>query len=234
MLTAVRTLGLIGGTTWHSTIEYYRAINEGVHARLGGSNSARLILYSVNFEDLKPPSDEAGWGRVAAELTSIARRLETAGAACIVLCANTPHMVADEVARAIGVPLLHIAEPLGAAIVASGLSTVGLLGTRPTMEHGFIKDRLAASGIATIVPDEASRAFVHSSIFEELGHGLFTPSTKARYVAIIDELAERGARGVILGCTEIPLIIKPGDCRLPMFDTTALHAAAAVEFALGG
>jgi aspartate racemase len=226
----VKTLGLIGGTTWHSTIEYYRAINEGVHARLGGSNSARLILYSVNFEDLKPPTDPAGWTRVAAELTSIARRLET----CIVLCANTPHMVADDVERAISVPLVHIAEPLGAAIVASGLRTVGLLGTRPTMEQGFIKDRLAARGITTVVPDEASRAFLHSSILEELGQGIFTASTRARYLAIIDELAERGARGIILGCTEIPLLIKPGDCRLPVFDTTALHAAAAVEFALDG
>lgn len=230
----MKTLGLIGGTTWHSTIEYYRAINEGVHARLGGSNSARLILYSVNFEDLKPPTDPAGWARVVAELTGIARRLETAGAACIVLCANTPHMVADDVERAIGVPLLHIADALGPAIVASGLHTVGLLGTRPTMEQGFIRDRLAARGITTVVPDEASRAFLHSSILEELGQGVFTASTRARYLAIIDELAERGARGIILGCTEIPLLIKPGDCRLPVFDTTALHAAAAVEFALDG
>jgi aspartate racemase len=220
MLTAVKTLGLIGGTTWHSTIEYYRAINEGVHARLGGSSSARLILYSVNFEELKPPTDPAGWSRVAVELTSIARRLETAGAECIVLCANTPHIVADDVGRAIGIPILHIADPLGAAIVASGLRTVGLLGTRPTM--------------TTVVPDERSRAFVHSSIFEELGQGIFTASTKARYLAIIDELAEGGARGVILGCTELPLLIKPEDCRLPVFDTTALHAAAAVQFALSG
>jgi aspartate racemase len=234
MLTAVKTLGLIGGTTWHSTIEYYRAINEGVHARLGGSSSARLILYSVNFEELKPPADPAGWSRVAEELASIARRLETAGAECIVLCANTPHIVADDVGRAIGIPILHIADPLGAAIVASGLRTVGLLGTRPTMEQGFIKDRLAALGMTTVVPDERSRAFVHSSIFEELGQGIFAASTKARYLAIIDELAERGARGVILGCTEIPLLIKPEDCRLPVFDTTALHAAAAVQFALSG
>jgi aspartate racemase len=151
-----------------------------------------------------------------------------------VLCANTPHIVADDVGRAIGIPILHIADPLGAAIVASGLRTVGLLGTRPTMEQGFIKDRLAAHGMTTVVPDERSRAFVHSSIFEELGQGIFTASTKARYLAIIDELAEGGARGVILGCTELPLLIKPEDCRLPVFDTTALHAAAAVQFALSG
>jgi aspartate racemase len=233
MLPFVKTLGLIGGTTWHSTIEYYRAINEGIHARLGGASSAKLILYSVNFEELKPPTDAASRAHVAAELTSIARRLEVAGAACIVLCANTPHMVADDVGRAIGIPLLHIAEPIGAAIVASGLRTVGLLGTRPTMEQGFIKDKLGAHGITVVVPDEASRAFVHSSILDELGHGIFTEKTKARYLAIMSELAERGARGTILGCTEIPLLIKPGDSPLPVFDTTALHAAAAVEFALG-
>ncbi|MGD0530252.1 MAG: amino acid racemase, partial [Polyangiaceae bacterium] len=205
----MNTLGLIGGTTWHSTLEYYRAINLGVHARLGGSSSARLILYSVNFEELKPPTDAAGQARAGVELARIAKCLETAGAACIVLCANTPHLVADEVGRAIGVPILHIAEPLGAAIVASGLRTVGLLGTRPTMEQGFIKDRLAARGITTVVPDEASRAFVHASILEELGQGLFTTSTKARYLEIIDQLAERGARGIVLGCTEIPLLIAP-------------------------
>jgi aspartate racemase len=230
----VKTLGLIGGTTWHSTASYYRAINQGVHARLGGLSSARLVLYSVNFEELKPATDAAGWARVAAELTGIARRLETVGAACIVLCANTPHMVADEVGRAIGVPILHIAEATGDAIAAAGLRKVGLLGTRPTMEEPFLRGRLAARGITSIVPDEPGRAFAHASILGEMGQGIFTASARARYLAIIDELAERGAEGIILGCTELPLLIKPEDCKLPVFDTAALHAAAAVEFALAG
>jgi aspartate racemase len=229
----MKTLGLIGGTTWHSTIEYYRAINEGVAARLGGLSSARLVLYSVNFEELRPATDPAGWARIAAELTRIAQRLESAGAECILLCANTPHKVADDVQRGVGIPLLHIADSTAGAIVAAGLTTVGVLGTRPTMEDGFIKDRLAARGIATVVPDEPARAYVHASILEELGRGIFTETAKQRYLAIIDDLVARGAQGIVLGCTEIPLLIRPGECRLPTFDTAALHAAAAVEFAVG-
>jgi aspartate racemase len=232
MLARMKTLGLIGGTTWHSTIEYYRAINTGVHVRLGGLSSAKLILYSVNFEALRPPTDPAGWARVAAELTSIARRLETAGAQCIVICANTPHRVADDVQRAISIPILHIADATGDAIVASKLGTVGLLGTRPTMEEDFIKARLAGRGISAIVPDEPTRAFIHASILDELGRGVFTAAAKGRYVAIMNELATRGAQGIVLGCTEIPLLTKPAECPLPVFDTAALHAAAAVEFAL--
>jgi aspartate racemase len=228
----VKTLGLIGGTTWHSTIEYYRAINQGVHARLGGQSSARLLLYSVNFAELQPATDEAGWQRLAAELTRIAQTLEKAGAACIVLCANTPHRVADDVQRAIGIPIVHIADATGDAIARSGLRNVGLLGTRPTMEQSFIKGRLTARGIATVVPDEADRVFIHASIFEELGHGVFTPETKARYLGIIEGLARRGAEGIILGCTEIPLLVKDQDCKIPLFDTARLHAAAAVEVAL--
>jgi aspartate racemase len=234
ILSRMKTLGLIGGTTWHSTIEYYRAINAGVHARLGGLSSARLILYSVNFEDFRPPVDAAGWARVAADFASIARRLEGAGADCVMLCANTPHTVAGDVERAIGVPLLHIADCTGDAIHARGLRTVGLLGTRPTMELGFLKDRLAARGITSLVPDEAARAYIHGSILDELGQGIFTAAARARYLAIMGELAARGAEAFILGCTEIPLLIKKEDCELPLFDTGALHAAAGVAFALGG
>ena len=232
MLTRVKTLGLIGGTTWHSTIGYYRFINQGVHARLGGQSSARLLLYSVNFAELQPATDEAGWQRIAATLTDVARTLEKAGAACIVICANTPHRVADDIQRAIGIPIVHIADATGEAIAKRRLRNVGLLGTRPTMEQSFIKDRLAARGITTVVPAEVDRAFIHASIFEELGHGVFTPETKARYLAIIENLARRGAEGIILGCTEIPLLINDGDCKIPLFDTARLHAAAAVEFAL--
>jgi len=229
----MKTLGLIGGTTWHSTVEYYRAINELVNARLGGLSSARLILYSVNFDEMKPPSDPARWTEVAATLSDIARRLERAGAECIVLCANTPHLVADTVAKNVTIPLLHIADATAKSLTASGLATVGLLGTKFTMEHPFFKDRLARAGIATVVPDDADRAYVHDSIFEELGKGVFRKETRDAYLAIVDRLVARGAQGVILGCTEIPMLIKADDCPIPSFDTTTIHARAAVDFALG-
>jgi aspartate racemase len=230
----MKTLGLIGGTTWHSTLEYYRAINTGVHAKLGGMHSARLVLYSVNFAELRPASDPTGWARIAAELTAIAQKLEASGAECVVLCANTPHMVADVVGRAIGVPIVHIADATGDAIAAAGLRTVGLLGTRPTMEEAFIKDRLAGRGITALVPEEADRGFIHETILDELGQGLFRPETRARYLSIMEGLRQRGAEGIILGCTEIPLLVKRDDFALPLFDTMELHAAAAVRFALGG
>lgn len=229
----MKTLGLIGGTTWHSTVDYYRIINQQVNARLGGQSSARLLLYSVNFAELQPPSDPARWAQVSAALSDIARRLEGAGAECIVLCANTPHLVADLVQKSVTIPLLHIAEATAKAVVAEGLTTVGLLGTRFTMEHPFFKERLASAGVAAIVPDDADRAFVHESIFGELGKGLFTKETKGAYLAIIDRLVARGAQGVILGCTEIPMLIKPEDCSVRTFDTTTIHATAAVDFALG-
>jgi aspartate racemase len=230
----VKTLGLIGGTTWHSTVEYYRGINERVHAKLGGVSSARLILYSVNFEEFKPPTDSAGWTRIAADFAGIAKRLETAGAACIVICANTPHKIANEIQREIGIPILHIADATGDAIAAAEFSKVGLLGTRPTMEGDFIKGKLAARGITTLIPDERARSFMHASILEELGRGIFTAQTRARYLDIIMEMEAQGAQGIILGCTEIPLLIKKEDCQLPLFDTGKLHVAAAVAFALGG
>jgi aspartate racemase len=233
MLPAVKTLGLIGGTTWHSTVEYYRALNERINARLGGLSSARLILYSVNFQELQPPADPAGWARVAEVLGDIARRLEQAGAECLVICANTPHGVADQVQARIGIPLLHIADPTAEAIVQARLERVALLGTRPTMEQAFFTSRLAARGVAALVPDEADRVFLHSTILAELGRGVFRPETREAYVRIIEGLVARGAQGVILGCTEIPLLVRPGDCSVPTFDTTALHVGAAVDFALG-
>src|SRR5712692_5415469 len=167
----MKTLGLIGGTTWHSTVDYYRTINELVNARLGGHHSAKLLLYSVDFEELQPPSDPSGWPRIAGALNEIARKLEGAGADCIVLCANTPHLVADAVQKDLRIPLVHIAEATAKAIASKGLPTIGLLGTRFTMEHPFFKERLSRVGIETVVPDEADREFVHRSIFGELGKG---------------------------------------------------------------
>lgn len=228
----MRTLGLIGGTTWHSTVDYYRIINQQVNARLGGLHSARMLLYSVDFEEMKPPSDPAGWARIGETFADIGRRLAEAGAECLVLCANTPHLLADSIRGKIRVPLIHIAEATARAIAAKKLRTVGLLGTKFTMEHGFFKERLAAAGITAIVPDDAERAFIHQTIFEELGHGVMKAETKQAYLAIVDRLVARGAEGVILGCTEIPLLIKPEDCKVPSFDTTFIHASAAVDFAL--
>jgi aspartate racemase len=224
---------MIGGTTWHSTVDYYRAVNELVASRLGGLHSAKILLFSVDFEEFQPPSDPAGWDRVAAGFHDLARMLERAGAECLVLCANTPHLLADRIQNGLHIPLVHIADATAKAIEAAKLTSVGLLGTRFTMEHAFYKDRLARSGIATLTPDEDDRAFVHRTIFEELGKGRFTNETRSAYLAIIERLVARGAQGIILGCTEIPMLVKPSDCATMLFDTTRIHATAAVDFALG-
>jgi aspartate racemase len=228
----VKTLGLIGGTTWHSTIEYYRGLNEGVAARLGGLSSARLLLYSVNFAEMLPPSDPAEWAGIAGKLGDIAERLEGAGAEGLLLCANTPHAIADQIVARVHIPLVHIVDATADAIAAQGLTRVALLGTRPTMELPFFKDRLAARGITALVPPVSDRAYMHENILGELGRGVFTPDTRARYLAIVDELVGRGAQGVILGCTEIPILLRGVPCPVPTFDTLALHVDAAVRFAL--
>ena len=229
----MKTLGLIGGMTWLSTVDYYRLINHAINERAGGRHSARLILYSVDFAEFVPSIDELGWRDIAARLSTIARSLQDAGAEGLILCANTPHKVADDVRAAITIPLIHIAEVTARAIRASRLRKVGLLGTRFTMEESFFRDTLTAAGIESIIPEKDDRDFIHESIFGELGKGIFTAATKDRYVKIIDALATRGAEGVILGCTEIPLIVKPEDASIPVFDTTLIHATAAVDFALG-
>jgi aspartate racemase len=228
----MKTLGLIGGLTWHSTVHYYRIINETVHQRLGGHHAARMILYSVNFAEFLPPDDPEGWRDIGRRLIEIAQRLEQSGADGLVLCANTPHKLGPEITAAIGIPLIHIAEVTAGAIQSRRLDRVGLLGTRYTMEESFYSDKLRAAGIETIIPESADREFLHRSIFDELGQGIFLPATRERYARIINNIVGKGAQGVILGCTEIPLIVKPEDFPLPLFDTTLLHATAAAEFAL--
>jgi aspartate racemase len=230
----MRTLGLIGGTTWHSTIEYYRGINEAIASRRGGMSSAKLILYSVDFAEFQPPADPAGWPPLAKAFGDIAARLEAAGADAVMLCANTGHIVAREIQARVSVPMLHIADATADAVASAGIDRVALLGTRPTMEHTFFSQRLDKRGIATMVPGEAERAFIHESIFGELGRGVFSPAMRERYVGIIEDLAARGAQGAILGCTEIPILLRGERCSVPTFDTMALHVGAAVEFALGG
>ena len=228
----MKTLGLIGGTSWLSTVEYYRIINHEINKRLGGLNSSKMFLYSINQEEQKPPSDPGGVNEAAKFLTDIALRLEKVGAECLVLCANTTHMLADIIQKDIHIPLIHIAEVTAKAIINKKISTVGLLGTKPTMELSFYKDRLAKFGISTLTPDEGDREFIHASIFDELDKEILKEETRKKFLDIIDDLVQKGAEGIILGCTEIPLLIKQSDCNVSVFDTTEIHAMAAVEFAL--
>jgi len=231
----LRTLGLIGGMTWHSTVDYYRLINEGVQARLGGAHSAALLLLSVDFgpvEDMQGRGDWAGMGKLMA---GAAHSLFLAGAEGLVICANTMHRLAADVTEAAPIPLIHIGDATAVAIKKKGLTTIGLLGTRYTMEMDFYRGRLEQKhGLRVLVPEEDGRTAVHDIIYRELAQGVVREKSRRAYVLVIEDLVDRGAEGVILGCTEIPLLIKAKDSPVPVFDTTALHAAAAVDFALSG
>ncbi|MFI5252284.1 MAG: aspartate/glutamate racemase family protein [Bacteroidota bacterium] len=228
----MKTLGLIGGTTWLSTIDYYRTINQIVNERLGGLSSAKILMYSLDLEEFRPPADPKDWGNRVGFLIGVAKMLEKGGADCLVLCANTPHLVADGIQKQIGIPLIHIADATANEVTKRKFTKVGLLGTRTTMEQPFFKDRLTKNGITTLLPDDGEREFIHANIFDELAKNKFKPETKKKYLTIIEKLRGKGAQGIILGCTEIPLLIKQSDCDLPLFDTTTLHAKAAAEFAL--
>jgi len=228
----MKTIGLIGGTIWISTAEYYRLVNMLVNERLGNLSSAKLLLYSVNYQEFKLPATGESWERIAGILTSIAKKLEYAGADCILLCASTTHMVADIVQQNITIPLIHIAQETGNAIVSSNMKKVGLLGTKFTMEQSFFTDRLKKLGIETLVPDMEEREFIHASIFNELGLGICKEATRTRYISIIERLKKNGAEGIVFGCTEIPMLIKQEDSPLPIFDTLRIHATAAVNFIL--
>lgn len=225
---------MIGGLSWESTADYYKYMNQGVSERAGGLTSAKCMLYSCNFEEVVQLQQAGEWGQAAELLSDAARKLEAGGCDTILICTNTMHVVANEVQEAVNVPLLHIVDTTAARIRKSGLNRVGLLGTRYTMEQSFYKDRLREHGIETIVPDEADRIRVHEIIFGELCKGELKASSKIEYLAIIERLRQKGAEGVILGCTEIPLLLKQHDIDLPLFDTTRIHAEAAVEFALEG
>ena len=230
----MRTLGLIGGMTWHSTIDYYRLINEGVQARLGGAHSAALVMQSVDFGPIEDMQGRGDWDAMGRLMAGAARTLEAAGADGLVICANTMHRLADSVAGAVSIPLIHIADATAGAITKRGLATIGLLGTRYTMELDFYRGRLEKThGLKVLIPEEPGRTSVHDIIYRELAYGNIREESRQIYAAVIRELERRGAQGVILGCTEIPLLIKASDSPIPVFDTTALHAAAAVEFALG-
>ena len=228
----MKTLGLIGGLSWFSTAVYYATINRLVNEQLGGLHSARILLYSVDFCDIKTLQEADDWPQIETTLSGIARKLEKAGAEAIVICSNTPHIVADTIRPKIGIPLLHIAEATAEEIVKQKIEKVGLLGTRFTMENPFFKDRLAVHGIETIIPGRREMEFVHDAIFKEFTKGVFKDETRKRYREIMENMQHDGARGIVFGCTEISLLLKPEECDFPVFDTAAIHCRAAVEFAL--
>jgi aspartate racemase len=228
----VLTIGMLGGMSWESSAEYYRLANELVRERLGGLHSARCLLYSVDFAAIEHLQAAGRWDDAGALLATAAGRLEAAGADLLVLCTNTMHKVADQIAGAVRIPLLHIADATAAAVRAAGLDTVGLLGTAFTMEQEFYTGRLASHGVTVLVPEAADRALVHAVIYDELCRGIVTASSRAAYAEVIGRLAAAGAQGVILGCTEIELLVGPEDSPVPVFPTTRLHVEAAVNRAL--
>ena len=230
----MQTIGLLGGMSWESTLPYYRTINETVRDALGGLHSARIVLNSVDFHEIERLQDAGDWARAGEVLADAARSVEAGGADFLVLCTNTMHKVAPAITRAVAIPLLHIADPTAAAIADAGLSSIGLLGTRFTMERDFYRDRLAVHGIAAIVPDDDERESIHRVIYDELCRGMVRDASRERYRSIIGHLVERGAQGIVLGCTEIAMLIDAGDVAVPLFDTALLHARAAAMRALTG
>lgn len=229
----MRTIGLIGGMSWESSAEYYRLINQTVKERLGGLHSARSVLFTVDFAEIEQMQHSGRWADAGALLADAAQSLERAGADCIVLCTNTMHKVADTIIAAVAVPFIHIADATASAIQAHGLQRIGLLGTRFTMEETFYIERLSNQfGLDVLVPEAADRAVVNRVIYEELCLGMVRDESRDQYRAIMERLVAQGAQGIILGCTEITLLVSASDSHVPLFDTTRLHALAAVDFAL--
>ncbi len=228
----MKRIGLLGGMSWQSSALYYALINEFVAERLGGFHSADCVMASVDFATIEAMQVGGRWDDAGAALATEARALEAAGAEMIVLCTNTMHKVADQIQAAVRIPLLHLGDVTAAAVLATGIDTVGLLGTRFTMEESFYVDRMRSHGLEVVVPEAEARAIVNRVIYEELVAGSVLDESRAEYVRIIDNLRSRGAQGVILGCTEIELLIGPGDTTLRVFPTTRIHAEAAVTAAL--
>ncbi|HEY2661366.1 MAG TPA: aspartate/glutamate racemase family protein [Caulobacteraceae bacterium] len=231
--TGPSVIGLIGGMSWESSAEYYRIINQAVRQRLGGVHSARSLMWSVDFGEIEALQHHGRWDELTAAMIDAAQRLERGGADFLVICTNTMHRMADAVAGAVGIPLLHIADPTAERIRAAGFTKVGLLGTAFTMEQDFYKGRLTAlHGLEVLIPEPEDRAAVHRIIYEELVAGVVRPQSRAVYREVIARLVRQGAQAVILGCTEIMLLVSDEDSAVPLFDTTTLHALAAVERAL--
>lgn len=230
----MKVIGLLGGMSWESTVSYYQAINRGIKAELGGLHSAKIVLYSLDFAELETLQREGRWDETATMLTQAAGVLESAGADCLLICTNTMHLVAEHLQANIQIPLLHIADATAMALQADDIDKVGLLGTRFTMTEDFYKNRLVERfGIDVRVPGEQEQDLVHEVIYQELCRGLIKDASKTKYLGIIEALHGQGAQAVILGCTEIALLVQQADTHVPLYDTTALHAARAVEFALG-
>ena len=230
----MKTLGLIGGMSWESSAHYYRLINQGVRDARGPTASARCLLWSFDFSEIEALQHAGDWEQLEQRMIDAGQRLAGAGAEALIICTNTMHLMAEQVEAAAGLPLLHIADPTAAAVKAAGITRVGLLGTAFTMEQDFYRGRLAErSGLEVLVPEAEDRALVHRVIYDELVAGVVREESRAAYRDVMARLVARGAGGVILGCTEIMLLVRPEDCTAALFDTTALHAAAAVELALG-
>jgi aspartate racemase len=229
----MKTIGLIGGMSWESSAQYYAIINRAVRERLGGAHSADTLLYSVDFGEIERLQHDGDWTSLTARMVDAAMRLEAGGADFVLVCSNTMHLMADDIATAIGVPLLHVVDPTASAMTRAGLRRVGLLGTAFTMEMPFYRDRLAAAGLETLIPNAADRREVHRVIYEELVAGKVEAASRAAYRKVIARLVDRGAEAIVLGCTEIMLLVDQSDSAVPLFDTTSLHALAAVDLALG-
>lgn len=229
----MKTIGLIGGMSWESTLEYYRLLNEAVHDRLGGFHSAKCILVSVDFDEIETLQRENRWREAGQAMAAAARQLEHGGAEVILLCTNTMHKCAVDIQEATSLPFLHIADAAARAVKARHIMNIGLLGTRFTMEESFIKDRLVDDfGLSVIIPDPSEREQIHKIIYDELVHGIVLEKSRQVYIQIINNLISKGAQGIILGCTEIGLLIHPEDINVPVFDTTQIHALAAVDYSL--
>jgi aspartate racemase len=228
----MKTIGLIGGMSWESSAEYYRIINEDVKAKLGGLHSAKCVLYSVDFEEIERYQRAGEWEKAGEILIHAAQSLEKAGASFIVICTNTMHKLAKQIEQNVTIPLLHIADATAEQIIQRDFRTVGLLGTKYTMEQEFYKSRIEGKGINVVTPDEDDRVIVNNIIYNELCLGKVLSSSKEEYKRIIHDLVQKGAQGIILGCTEITLLIKQEDYEVPLFDTTQIHAIEAVQLAL--
>jgi aspartate racemase len=229
----MKTIGLIGGLTWESTVEYYRIINELVSRKLGGTHSAKIILWSFDFQEFDDHMKTGEWASIGEKVSDAADILERAGADLLLICSNTIHKVAEAAGGTVGIPLLHIVDTTAAAIREKGFRTVGLLGTKFTMEEDFYRDRLKVMhGIEVLIPGEEDRRFINQVINDELTFGKISPESRDRFLEIIEKLSKNGAQGVVLGCTEIPLLVQQKHTEVPIFDTMKLHCMAAVEAAL--
>jgi len=229
----MKTIGLLGGMSWESSLGYYRAINQGINKRLGGLHSAKIALYSIDFEPMEKQQKSGDWAATADTLIDAAKRVESAGADFLLICTNTMHRVADDVAAAVSIPLLHIADATADVLIQENIKTVGLLGTAFTMEQDFYKGRLTDKhGLTVLVPSEQDRAIIHQVIYDELCMGKIEQNSKQEYLRIIESLAQQGAEAVILGCTEIGMLVGQKDTQVQLLDTTLIHADCAVEQAL--